>query len=174
MINIVESYITDEIVKKRIIWENDGEINHYTTPNFKEEVLPLRTYKEVYTDSLMRIDEKRMKDYLIFDDDLLIGECNIMMDPKLLYNKTKGSAWIGLVIGDAYYRGKGVGRVVMELLELECNKLNAKRIELGVFEFNIRAVKLYKKLGYKVITYLDDFTYYNEKWHRDIRLEKLL
>ena len=174
MIKIVESYITDEIIKKRLIWENDTEINHYTTPNFKEEVLPLRSYKEVYVDSRLRIDEKRMKDYLIFDDDLLVGECNIMMDPKLLFNKSKGSAWIGLVIGDASYRGRGLGRTVMNFLESECVKLNATRIELGVFEFNIRALKLYKKLGYNIIAYLDDFTFYNDKWHRDIRLEKLL
>ncbi len=174
MIKIVKSYITDEIIKKRLIWENDTEINHYTTPNFIEEVLPVRSYKEVYTDSRLRIDEKRMKDYLIYDDDLLIGECNIMMNPTLLFNKSEGSAWIGLVIGDVNYRGRGIGRIVMKLLEDECVKLKATRIELGVFEFNVRAVKLYKKLGYKVIAYLDDFTYYNDKWHRDVRLEKLL
>lgn len=174
MIKIVESYLSEEIIKKRLIWENDERIRYFTTPNFKEELLPERTYEEVYIDSLLRIEEQAMKDYLIFDDDVLIGECNLMVDPRHLFNQVPKTAWIGLVIGEEDYRGKGIGRVVMEFLEDECRKLKLKRIELGVFEFNQRAVNLYLKMDYKIIAYLDDFTYHRDKWERDIRLEKIL
>ena len=45
-------------------------------------------------------------------------------------------------------------------------------IELGVFEFNIRARRFYEKIGYNQIACLKDFTYYNGKWWADYRYEK--
>lgn len=50
----------------------------------------------------------------------------------------------------------------------------AQRIELGVFEFNTNALKLYQKLGYKEINRTEDFTYWNGKMWHDIRMEKYL
>lgn len=49
-----------------------------------------------------------------------------------------------------------------------------KRIELGVFEFNQQAQKLYQKLGYKEIGRIDNFTYWQGKMWTDIRMEKYL
>jgi len=49
-----------------------------------------------------------------------------------------------------------------------------KRIELGVFEFNENARRLYQKLGYKEIGRIPDFTYWNGKMWPDIRMEKEL
>jgi len=47
----------------------------------------------------------------------------------------------------------------MEYLEKEIGNKGLKRIELGVFEFNENARRLYLKLGYKEIGRIDDFTY---------------
>jgi len=49
-----------------------------------------------------------------------------------------------------------------------------KRIELDVFEFNTQAIKLYRKLGYKEIARIPDFTYWQGKVWQDIRMEKYL
>ena len=47
-------------------------------------------------------------------------------------------------------------------------------MELGVFEFNTRALKLYQKLGYTEIARIDAFTYWEGKMWQDIRMEKYL
>ncbi len=174
MIKIVESFMSDQVVARRNKWENDVEIQHFTTPNFKEEPLPYRTLETTYIESILRLEESRLYDYLVFDDDELIGECSIMIDPSQLERKTEGSGWVGLVIGEAAARGRGLGREIMEFLEYECRNLGLSRIELGVFEFNKNAIKLYEKMGYKRFVELDNFTFYDGKWYKDIRLEKLL
>ncbi len=174
MIKIVESYITNEIIEKRNIWENDPKIRHFTTPNFKEEELHERTLETTYIESILRIEEANVYDYLVFDDDVLIGECNIMIDPRHLERKVEGTGWVGLLIGEKSGRGRGIGKEVMEFLEFECKRLGLIRIELGVFEFNKNAIKLYEKMGYKKFAELENFTYHDGQWHKDIRLEKLL
>ncbi|WP_100402900.1 GNAT family N-acetyltransferase [Bacillus sp. FJAT-42315] len=51
-------------------------------------------------------------------------------------------------------------------------KQGIKRIELGVFEFNKQAQKLYQKLGYKEIGRIENFTYWQGEMWTDIRMEK--
>jgi RimJ/RimL family protein N-acetyltransferase len=174
MIKIVESFINNEIIEAKNRWENDPKINHFTTPNFEEEPLKKRTFETTYIENVMREEAGYSYDYLVFDDELLIGECNIMIDPNHLEKKVPGTGWVGLLIGEEKYRGKGIGRTIMEFLELECKNLDLVRIELGVFEFNKGALKLYEKMGYVQFAELDNFTFYNGKWHKDIRLEKSL
>ena len=62
----------------------------------------------------------------------------------------------------------------MRYLEGQIREQGLKRIELGVFEFNASAIKLYKKMGYQEIGRIDDFTYWHEKMWQDIRMEKYL
>ena len=62
----------------------------------------------------------------------------------------------------------------IQFLEEQARALGLKRAELGVFEFNIPAIKLYTKLGYKEIVRLDDFTFWDGKMWQDIRREKYL
>lgn len=50
------------------------------------------------------------------------------------------------------YRGKSLGQILFNLLIGECKKMNFENIELEVFKTNERAYKLYKKLGFKVIS----------------------
>ncbi|WP_369010066.1 GNAT family N-acetyltransferase [Alkalihalobacillus sp. TS-13] len=59
-------------------------------------------------------------------------------------------------------------------LEEQIKLQGLKRIELGVFEFNKQAYKLYQKLGYQEIGRIKDFTYWNDKMWYDIRMEKYL
>ena len=85
---------------------------------------------------------------------------SFQVDPKQIYRKTPGSAWIGINIGEASARGKGIGTQAMQFLEKEITEMGLKRIELGVFEFDQNAINLYKKMGYKEIGRIDKFTYY--------------
>ena len=99
---------------------------------------------------------------------------NYQVDPGQLYIKEPGSAWIGIDIGEESARGKGIGTQAMQYLEEQIKVQGMHRIELGVFEFNTNAIKLYKKMGFKEIARIPDFTYYQGKMWEDIRMEKRL
>ena len=94
------------------------------------------------------------------------------VDPRHLYKKEPGTAWIGIVIGEQAGRGRGIGVPAIQHLEEQIQRQGLKRIELGVFEFNTNAIRLYQKLGYREIARIKDFTYWDGKMWQDIRMEK--
>jgi len=162
---------TPEIAATVNKWANNPELIPFIRPNFMKEALEAR--EAVTVASLL----KRLKYnqiYLIYIDGELVGEISYQIDPKQLYAKEVGSAWIGINIGEASARGKGIGTQAMEYLEEQIKAQGLRRIELGVFEFNTNAIKLYKKLGYEEIGRIEEFTYWQEKMWTDIRMEKRL
>ncbi|WP_221565115.1 GNAT family N-acetyltransferase [Alkalihalobacillus sp. TS-13] len=152
-------------------WENDPTLIPLTRPNKNEEELAYRG-KMTMKDLTERLVHHHI--YLIYYDDQLIGEMNYMIDPGHLFKKVPGTAWIGITIGDPKGRGKGVGYQAIKYLEEQIRLQDLERIELGVFEFNTQAQKLYQKMGYQEISRIQDFTYWNDRMWADIRMEKIL
>jgi RimJ/RimL family protein N-acetyltransferase len=152
-------------------WENDPALIPMTRPNQNKSELERQT--NITLDSLTeRLEHLHI--YLIYLDDQLVGEMNYMVDPNHLYKKERGTAWIGITIGEPEGRGKGIGYTAIQYLEAQIKKQGLKRIELGVFEFNTQAQKLYQKLGYKEIGIIEDFTFWEGKMWSDIRMEKYI
>lgn len=61
----------------------------------------------------------------------------------------KKSAWLGIMIGDPEFRGRGYGREAMqEVLNYLFNSLKLKEVFLGVDLKNFEAISLYKALGF--------------------------
>jgi RimJ/RimL family protein N-acetyltransferase len=59
------------------------------------------------------------------------------------------NGWIALAFGDESNRGKGYGYEAMQLLlQFVFHELNLYRVQLTVFEYNTRAIRLYEKLGF--------------------------
>lgn len=59
------------------------------------------------------------------------------------------SASLHIMIGGNENRGKGIGTfAVMAMIDHAFNNLNLRRIELGVLENNIPAIRLYEKCGF--------------------------
>jgi RimJ/RimL family protein N-acetyltransferase len=112
--------------------------------------------------------------FLIYLQGRLIGEMDYQVDPGHLFRKERGTAWIGIIIGEDAGRGRGIGSLAMQYLEEQIRALGLKRIELGVFEFNTNAIKLYQKLGYQEFARIADFTYWEGRMWQDIRMEKYL
>jgi RimJ/RimL family protein N-acetyltransferase len=70
---------------------------------------------------------------------------NIKLEPIV----EKDSAWVGILIGQLEYRGRGVGVEVITSLMCFCAEfLFLNHIYLGVNKNNIPALNLYKKLGF--------------------------
>lgn len=160
---------TSRLVEVFNNWENDPDLIPLIRPNQNKSELERRK-KITLSDLNKRL--KALHIYLIYLNDQLIGEMNFMVDPSHLYKKEPRTAWIGITIGESIGRGKGIGYVAIQYLEEQIKKQGIKRIELGVFEFNKQAYKLYQKLGYKEIGLVENFTYWQGKMWTDIRMEK--
>jgi RimJ/RimL family protein N-acetyltransferase len=158
-----------EIAERINKWENDPTLIPFIRPNKDREALEAR---EVVT--LKELEERleHHQIYLIYLEDQLVGEMDFQVDPKHLFKKETGTAWLGIIIGEETARGKGIGHLALQYLEEQIKLQGLKRIELGVFEFNKQAIRLYEKLGYKEIAYIENFTYWQEKMWPDIRMEK--
>ena len=152
-------------------WENDSRIIPLIRPNLNQEELERR--EEVTREELTRRLDNHVY-YLIYLDDRLVGEMNYMVDPGHLLKKEEGTAWIGITIGEPEGRGKGIGFHAIQHLEKEIAREGLNRIELGVFEFNKQAIKLYQRLGYRKIGEIEDFTNWQERMWKDIRMEKYI
>jgi RimJ/RimL family protein N-acetyltransferase len=162
---------TPEIAQSFEKWENDPAITHLLRPNRDRQAL-----KTVRPVTVKKLEERLQthRFYLIYLQGRLIGEVDYQVDPPHLYKKENGTAWIGIVIGEDAGRGRGIGSLAMQYLEQQIRAHGLKRIELGVFEFNTNAIKLYQKLGHQEFARLDDFTYWDGRMWQDIRMEKYL
>ena len=160
---------TPHIAEAFTRWENDPALIPFSRPN--------RTRQDLEKRAIVTLDElaKRQKYqhiYLIYLDTQLIGEMNYQVDPPHLFKKEGGTAWIGITIGEANGRGKGIGYQAVQYLEQQIQLHGFGRIELGVFEFNTPARALYQKLNYREIGRISDFTYWEGRMWQDIRMEK--
>lgn len=79
--------------------------------------------------------------------DMLIG--GVGLHDINNYNQT---AMFGVYIGDKNYLGKGFGEEATKLmLDYGFNILNLHNIFLMVYDYNQKAIDLYKKIGFKII-----------------------
>lgn len=106
---------------------------------------------------------------ILKDTDELIGNCGLMNE-----NIIHGTATIGIFIGEEKYRGKGIGKEVIDLLlDYGFNYLRLHNIDLAVFSFNENAIKCYKALGFKEYGRRRECYYLDGKWHDEILMEML-
>jgi len=152
-------------------WENDPALVPFTRPSQDQAALDT---PQIVTAATLRQRLEHDVIYLIHRGAELIGEMNYQIDPAHVYKKEAGTGWIGITIGEESARGQGIGNLAIAHLEAEIKKAGLKRIELGVFEFNENALKLYTRLGYQRTGVIDDFTYWRGKMWRDIRMEKYM
>ncbi len=162
---------TPEIAEVVSKWENDPALIYLTRPNENEGALGRR--ESVTVEHLAkRLEHHHI--YLIYLNDLLVGEMSYQVDPPHLYKRETGTGWIGITIGEEIARGKGIGYHALQYLEEQIKAQGLRRMELGVFEFNTNAIKLYQQLGYQEIGRIDNFTYWQGTMWQDIRMEKYL
>ena len=80
-------------------------------------------------------------------DDVHIG--NIKFANIDLVNK---SAWLGILIGDKDYRGKGIAcEIIITSILWISQKYKIESIKLGVDPDNFIACRLYQKMGFEII-----------------------
>ena len=162
---------TAEIAAAFTRWENEPTLIPFMRPNANEQDLLKRS---TVTEEELKGRLEHHHYYLIYLNGLLIGEMDYQIDPAHLYKKEASTAWVGITIGEASGRSRGIGYQAMQFLESQIQQQGFHRIELGVFEFNNNAFRLYQKLGYIEIGRIDRFTYWHGKMWQDVRMEKYI
>lgn len=162
---------SDAVMAAFTRWENDPLLIPLTRPNRSQEDLERR---QDVTHELLRKRLIEQGIFLVWLGAQLVGEMSYQIDPGHLLKQVSGTAWIGITIGEAAGRGRGVGRQALHSLEHVIAAQGLRRIELGVFAFNLPALALYTKLGYQEFGRVDDFTYWQGRMWQDIRMEKHL
>jgi len=106
---------------------------------------------------------------LAFYNNKLVGVCDIHMDKKT--GKHIGTLGITVI---KEFRGEGVGKILMKLIEEEAvkNIPNLRIIILQVFAQNNIAIDLYKKSGFVQYGLLPRGIYRNESFEDEILMYK--
>lgn len=69
-----------------------------------------------------------------------------------------------IVIGDSNYRGKGIGKKVMQAMIARAKELNFEKIcDSEVYDYNLESIKLHESLGFKPTGKKDNTWFYELK-----------
>ncbi len=130
----------------RVRWLNNPEairyaiddVEHVTTA--EEQVLWFDNYEKKHLS-----DEKIF--FTILDEENPVGFMGISN-----IDQVKKTAEVFILIGEDAHRGRGVGREAMTyLIAFAFETLGLKSLHLEVNNLNLRAINLYKKLGFSEI-----------------------
>lgn len=124
-------------------WRNDMEVMKSTSPTL--DTYHLEETKNFVSQIILSSDSS--KSYIILDKESgkPIGVTSLI---NIDYKNRHAECIID--IGEKSYWGKGYGWEGLKLLlDYAFLEMNLHRVSLRVFSFNIRAIKLYEKLGFK-------------------------
>lgn len=145
--------------------KNDFIIKDFTVEYFKEYINLLNeiilekkwlgtntpyTYNSSYSYLSSRV-ESGHPFILIFRNEDLIGWADVDR-----YSNKIGLLGIGIRVD---YRNKGIGKYLLELIINKSKKYGYERLDLRVRAKNESAIKLYKKMGFKEIEYIENGIY---------------
>lgn len=149
-------------------WFNDPEITQYLIM-YKPIT---RNWEEEWFDKLKDREDTVFFSILLLDQngpEKIIGNCAIHN-----INAKNRACSCGITIGEKDYQNKGYGTEAMEMLvEYGFNTLNMNRIELSVYDFNIRAYKSYIKVGFVEEGRKRQARYHNGEYHDEIIMSLL-
>ncbi|MFX1503371.1 MAG: GNAT family N-acetyltransferase [Promethearchaeota archaeon] len=135
--------IKREYIDSFLKWFNDPEITQYLIM-----YRPMtRMSEEDWIENLKEKNDDIHFSIVIFHEngsEKIIGNCGLHK-----INWKDRIAEVGIVIGEKEYQNKGYGSEALDiLLEYGFDTVNLNRIELYVYEYNTRAIKSYKKVGF--------------------------
>ncbi|MDB9782623.1 GNAT family N-acetyltransferase [Winogradskyella sp.] len=142
-------------------WLNDIEVNTYLESggNYTLQLL---------ADFLKEQEQKGILFWAIHlkDSNKHIG--NIKIDP---INYERNSGEYGILMGDKTNWGKGFANEASNRIIKYCfEELKLTEITLGVIENNIKAVSLYKKMGFVITEQKEKVGIYNNKLSNSLRM----
>lgn len=162
-------------------WDADPRIRHLILPNKNlgdfEKPDSAETLYARYRERLRAGAEWQVRLFvrlMFLVDGQMAGSATLEADPPHKKTAEPGVAWLGIVIGEPWARGRGIGARVIRELESRALALGLTAAEAGVFEYNTPSLALFRKCGYREIARIPGFTYWKGKWWDDVRFAKKL
>lgn len=154
----------DEVAEKFTEWLNDFETTDYVGQSGR--LMTLEAEKEY----LIQNNNKNFNFLIVtLDKDKFIGTVGLEN-----YNAINRTATLGIFIGDKSYRNNGYGtEAIRLLLDYGFNYLNLNNIKLDLAGFNERALKCYKKCGFKECGRRRNCIFVNGKYYDTISMDIL-
>lgn len=160
MIKIREQIKND--IKNRVKWLNNQNVNKYIGDTIGKKTT-LKEQKEWF-DNYEK--SKNKKFFTICDNEKPIGWMGLSK-----ISKTNKNADVFIAIGEDEYRGKGVGKIaILWLIDYAFKKLKLHKINLGVIEYNIPAIKLYKSVGFEIEGKMKDEIFHKGKYYNSFSM----
>ncbi len=165
-----------DFIKTLLEWENDESIRHLHLVTRSEE--EFKNLHQTYEELLERIEKVYNSEnqffWMVLEKGSPVCFLTAQIDPRHLLRQVPGTFWPSILIGEKSARGRGIGKQAMIWCEELALEMNCKRIEIGVFEFNGAARKLYESMGYVEFAKTPEFTWWDGALRTDLRLEKYL
>ncbi len=132
------------------------------------EKITLKYEKEYLKGQLEKIEKKEAIKLVLFVNEELAGISDIGLGKKIKSH----IGGFGITIASKY-RGKGLGKLLMDYVLKESKRLSGlKIIVLEVFSENKNAIKMYKKFGFREYGRLPGGNQYKERLVDDILMYK--
>ena len=114
------------------------------------------------------------RNLMVLADGAPVGQATFEMDTPKLLTKLPHTAWLALIIGEAKLRRRRLGTRIVAHLERLAGGAGAVRVEIGVFEYNERALSFFGQLGYVAFERRAERAYWDGRLWSEIRLLKTL
>lgn len=156
-------------------WYNDPEIKHLYSLFTNEEGFGV-SFTSEYFERVGRNPPTQgpHRTLMILVDGVAVGEAKFEMDAPKLLTKAPHTAWLALVIGEAEWRGRGLGGLVVQHLENLARETGAQRVEVGIFEYNGPSLRFFQRRGYVEFARQSNRVWWNGKMWANVRLRKTL
>lgn len=107
--------------------------------------------------------------FLLVDGEVEVGFIELIKEHDEHYRLCR------ILIATEDARGKGYGRQLVALaMDHAKNRLGAKRLSLGVFDKNERAIQCYSSLGFQIKSREEKSRQFNGQWWLLLRMEIIL
>lgn len=158
---IYKPVVPQHATAEYISWLNDAEVNKYLEVKKENTLNELEEYIQNTVDKKIFFWAIHLK-----KNGKHIG--NIKIDP---INKKHGTGEYGIMIGDKTEWGKGFAKEASyAIIDFCFNKMNLRKMTLGVVEENIPAVKLYEKMGFSIEGNYKKHAMYNGVYSNILRM----
>lgn len=164
--NLVLRPILRSDLEKLNKWKNDEEIFMFLGGGFNPQSIDQQA---LWIDKIINIDDKNKRFIIEVDSEAigLIGLYNI----HNIYQNCE----IGMYIGEKDFQGKGYAKDAYNLIEKYAFEyLNMRKIKLFVVDDNSKALKFWRKLGYKIVGTLEKERYIKGQFRDLVIMEKFL
>jgi len=151
----------EHATQEYISWLNDAAVNKYLEVRKENFIHELEAYIKDAIDKKIFFWAIHLK-----ENGKHIG--NIKIDP---INKTHGTGEYGIMMGDKDQWGKGYGKEAsLAIIDFCFDKMNLRKMTLGVVEDNVAAVKLYENIGFIVEGNYKNHAVYQGKYCNILRM----